>query len=164
MGFIGGGTAFRTFACTSSASQLSEAGPPTSSAFVPLRCKSARKVWDSAPEPSLVSYVTNGIKQKPLTIYFLRKAHGLYKSSPAKGLSPSFWDAEGIEMQTSNRLDGILPGLEHALGTLMLMCHYTGPDVSLIRAPLLYHRRGSAGSPMLFVSSWEIFRPGALAR
>jgi len=164
MEFKGGGATIRTFVCTSSASQFSEAGPPTSSAFVPLRRKSARKVWDSAPEPSLVSYVTDGIKQKPLTIYFLRKAHGLYKSYPAKDLSPSFWDAEGIEMQTSTRLDGILPGLEHALGTLKLAWHHTGPDVSLIRAPLLYHRRGSAGSPMLLVSSWEIFRPGTPAR
>jgi hypothetical protein len=38
--------------------------------------------------------------------------------SPEKSLSPSFWDAEGIEMQALSRPDEILPGLEHALGTL----------------------------------------------
>jgi hypothetical protein len=58
------------------------------------------------------------IKQKPLTLHFLRKAHELYTTSPEKDLSPSFWDAEGIEMQASTRFDGIIPGLENALGTL----------------------------------------------
>jgi trafficking protein particle complex subunit 8 len=59
------------------------------------------------------------VYQKPLTVYFLRKAHELYKVSPEKELSPSFWDAEGVEMQALPRFDGILPGLEHALGTLI---------------------------------------------
>ncbi|KAF8273905.1 ER-golgi trafficking TRAPP I complex 85 kDa subunit-domain-containing protein [Lactarius quietus] len=62
---------------------------------------------------------------KPLTVHFLRKARELYKTSPEKGLSPSFWDAEGIEIQASTRFDGILPGLDHALGRL----HYTTGDV-----------------------------------
>ncbi|KAH9082196.1 hypothetical protein EDB83DRAFT_2336975 [Lactarius deliciosus] len=62
---------------------------------------------------------------KPLTVYFLQKAQELYKTSPEKGLSPSFWDAEGIETQASTRFDGILPGLEHALGRL----HYTTGEV-----------------------------------
>jgi hypothetical protein len=61
--------------------------------------------------------IANGIKQKPLTLYLLRKAHGLCNISPEKNLSPSFWDSEGIEMQASTRFDRILPGLEHALGT-----------------------------------------------
>ena len=117
MGFKGGGAASRSFACTSSASQFPEAVPPACGAFLLLCCKSARKVWNCAPKLNLVSFVTDRIKQKPLTIYFLRKAHGIYKSSPVKDLSPSFWDAEGVEMQASARVDGILPGLEHALGT-----------------------------------------------
>ncbi|KAH8982598.1 ER-golgi trafficking TRAPP I complex 85 kDa subunit-domain-containing protein [Lactarius akahatsu] len=62
---------------------------------------------------------------KPLTVYFLHKARELYITSPEKGLSPSFWDAEGIETQASTRFDGILPGLEHALGRL----HYTTGEV-----------------------------------
>ncbi|KAF8917701.1 ER-golgi trafficking TRAPP I complex 85 kDa subunit-domain-containing protein [Mucidula mucida] len=32
---------------------------------------------------------------KPLTMYFLRKAHTLFKTRPMKELSPSFWDSEG---------------------------------------------------------------------
>lgn len=67
---------------------------------------------------SLDPCIAEWVEQKPLTIYFLRKAHGLYKTSPEKNLSPSFWDAEGIEMEASTRFDGILPGLENALGTL----------------------------------------------
>ena len=62
--------------------------------------------------------LAKGIGQKPLTVYFLRKARELYNNSPEKGLSPSFWDAEGIETQASTRFDGILPGLDHALGAL----------------------------------------------
>ncbi|KAI0271395.1 ER-golgi trafficking TRAPP I complex 85 kDa subunit-domain-containing protein [Gloeopeniophorella convolvens] len=58
---------------------------------------------------------------KPLTVYFLRRAHELYQNSPEKGLSPSFWDSEGAETRKLARFDGILPGLEHALGRL----HYT---------------------------------------
>jgi hypothetical protein len=156
MVFKGGGATIRSFARTSRSSQFSEAGPSTSCTFVPFRCKSARKVWDCASK-SLVLCATDRIKQKPLTIHFLRKAHGLYRSSPAKELSPSFWDAEGIETQTSIRLDGILPGLDHALGTLTLAWYRAIPDVSLIRTSSLYHRRGSAGSPMLLVSSRRIF-------
>lgn len=63
-------------------------------------------------------HTAKGADQKPLTVYFLRKARELYKTSPETGLSPSFWDAEGIETQESTRFDGILPGLEHALGAL----------------------------------------------
>lgn len=63
-------------------------------------------------------HTAKGTDQKPLTVYFLHKARELYKASPEKGLSPSFWDAEGIETQASTRFDGILPGLEHALGAL----------------------------------------------
>lgn len=62
-------------------------------------------------------YIADGIEQKPLTLYLLRKAHALGNISPEKNLSPSFWDSEGIEMQASTRFDRILPGIEHALGT-----------------------------------------------
>jgi len=78
---------------------------------------------------AVILYITDRIKQKPLTIYFLRKAHGLCKISPEKSLSPSFWDAEGIEMQASSRLDRILPGLDHALGTLTWIRCRTKTDV-----------------------------------
>lgn len=63
-------------------------------------------------------HTAKGTDQKPLTVYFLHKARELYKASPEKGLSPSFWDAEGIDTQALTRFDGILPGLEHALGAL----------------------------------------------
>ena len=54
--------------------------------------------------------------QKPLTMYFLRRAHDLYVPSPGKSLAPSFWESEGVDQQDLTRFDAILPGIEHALG------------------------------------------------
>ncbi|KAH9064332.1 ER-golgi trafficking TRAPP I complex 85 kDa subunit-domain-containing protein [Lactarius vividus] len=82
---------------------------------------------------------------KPLTVYFLHKARELYKTSPEKGLSPSFWDAEGIETQASTRFDGILPGLEHALGRL----HYTTGEVRRAVQLFLSLLRPSSGPTSL---------------
>ncbi|KAI0051657.1 hypothetical protein FA95DRAFT_1484733 [Auriscalpium vulgare] len=62
---------------------------------------------------------------KPLTMYFLRRAHDLYKVSPEKSLSPSFWDSEGMDVGSQAGFDAIVPGIEHALGRL----HYTTGDV-----------------------------------
>ena len=58
-------------------------------------------------------------------MYFLRRAHELYKISPEKELSPSFWDAEGVDSNTHSSLEAIIPGIDHALGRL----HYTSGDV-----------------------------------
>ncbi|KAJ7103664.1 ER-golgi trafficking TRAPP I complex 85 kDa subunit-domain-containing protein [Mycena belliarum] len=63
---------------------------------------------------------------KPLTMYFLRKAHGLYKMSPSKELSPSFWDSEGHSPSDKDGFDAILSGIEHPLGRLL----YTTGDVA----------------------------------
>ncbi|KAJ7125714.1 ER-golgi trafficking TRAPP I complex 85 kDa subunit-domain-containing protein [Mycena crocata] len=63
---------------------------------------------------------------KPLTMYFLRKAHGLYKIRPAKALSPSFWDSEGHSPSGEDGFDAILSGIEHPLGRLL----YTTGDVA----------------------------------
>src|SRR6266481_8793529 len=54
--------------------------------------------------------------QKPLTMYFLRKAHGLYISKPERTLSPSFWDSEGKNADDRSGFDAIMPGIEHPLG------------------------------------------------
>jgi hypothetical protein len=54
--------------------------------------------------------------QKPLTMYFLRKAHGLYKCKPERILSPSFWDSEGKSADDRSGFDAIVPGIEHPLG------------------------------------------------
>ncbi|KAA1467917.1 hypothetical protein DENSPDRAFT_856966 [Dentipellis sp. KUC8613] len=62
---------------------------------------------------------------RPLTTYFLQRAHDLYKSSPEKSLSPQFWESEGIAPNTQAGFEAILPGIEHALGRL----HYTTGDI-----------------------------------
>ncbi|KAJ7654956.1 ER-golgi trafficking TRAPP I complex 85 kDa subunit-domain-containing protein [Mycena polygramma] len=63
---------------------------------------------------------------KPLTMYFLRKAHGLYKIRPQKELSPSFWDSEGRSPSDEDGFDAIISGIEHPLGRLL----YTTGDVA----------------------------------
>ncbi|KAG7450664.1 uncharacterized protein BT62DRAFT_927934 [Guyanagaster necrorhizus] len=62
---------------------------------------------------------------KPLTMYFLRKAHELYKVRPPKELSPSFWDSEGKSSSSTEDLNAMLSVIEHPLGRLL----YTTGDV-----------------------------------
>lgn len=49
-------------------------------------------------------------------MYFLRRAHDLYKNRPQKELSPSFWDAEGKMIPGSQQFDAIMSGIQHPLG------------------------------------------------
>ncbi|KZP10535.1 hypothetical protein FIBSPDRAFT_1051266 [Athelia psychrophila] len=62
---------------------------------------------------------------KPLTMYFLRKAHELYQFQPEKTLSPAFWESEGQKANGRSEFDAIMPGIEHPLGRLL----YTTGDV-----------------------------------
>ncbi|KAJ6519689.1 ER-golgi trafficking TRAPP I complex 85 kDa subunit-domain-containing protein [Mycena sanguinolenta] len=81
---------------------------------------------------------------KPLTMYFLRKAHGLYKIRPQKELSPSFWDAEDRSPSDENGFDAILSGIEHPLGRLL----YTTGDVAGAVRYFLGLLRGSSLLPL----------------
>ncbi len=49
-------------------------------------------------------------------MYFLRKAHTLFKTRPMKELSPSFWDSEGKSASSTAGLNDILSVIEHPLG------------------------------------------------
>ncbi|KAJ7038336.1 ER-golgi trafficking TRAPP I complex 85 kDa subunit-domain-containing protein [Mycena alexandri] len=80
---------------------------------------------------------------KPLTMYFLRKAHALYKIRPQKELSPSFWDSEGHSPADESGFDGILSGIEHPLGRLL----YTTGDVAGAVRFFLGLLRGSSLPP-----------------
>ncbi|KAJ7492750.1 ER-golgi trafficking TRAPP I complex 85 kDa subunit-domain-containing protein [Mycena latifolia] len=80
---------------------------------------------------------------KPLTMYFLRKAHGLYKMHPQKELSPSFWDSEGHSPSNEDGFDAILSGIEHPLGRLL----YTTGDVAGAVRFFLGLLRGSSLPP-----------------
>ncbi|KAF5385469.1 hypothetical protein D9757_005398 [Collybiopsis confluens] len=62
---------------------------------------------------------------KPLTMYFLRRAHDLYQSRPRKELSPSFWDADATLSPGSQNFDSIMSGIEHPLARLL----YTTGDI-----------------------------------
>ncbi|KAI0036617.1 ER-golgi trafficking TRAPP I complex 85 kDa subunit-domain-containing protein [Vararia minispora EC-137] len=63
---------------------------------------------------------------KSLTVHFLRRAHQLYLQPHDKNLSPSFWEADGIEPTRIPGFDSIIPGIEYSLGRL----RYTTGDVS----------------------------------
>jgi len=63
---------------------------------------------------------------KPLTMYFLRRAHELYLNSHEKINSLSFWPAHNIEPRSTPGFDSVLPGIEHALGRL----YYTTGDIT----------------------------------
>ncbi|TFK77235.1 hypothetical protein BDN72DRAFT_755266 [Pluteus cervinus] len=63
---------------------------------------------------------------KPLTMYFLRRAHDIYKHQSPKELSPLFWEAAGKDAADSDGFKGILSGIEHPLGRLL----YTAGDVA----------------------------------
>ncbi|KAI0307705.1 ER-golgi trafficking TRAPP I complex 85 kDa subunit-domain-containing protein [Multifurca ochricompacta] len=95
---------------------------------------------------------------KPLTLYFLRKARELYKTSPEKSLSPSFWDAEGIDMQSLTRFDGVLPGLDYALGRL----YYTTGEVQRAVQFFLSLLEGPSGPTPLSDDAPEMFKDLAM--
>ena len=54
--------------------------------------------------------------QKPLTMYFYRKALEHVSIKPHKELSPSFWASEGKSALNQEGLEDIISGLEHSLG------------------------------------------------
>ncbi|KAI0321379.1 ER-golgi trafficking TRAPP I complex 85 kDa subunit-domain-containing protein [Amylostereum chailletii] len=85
---------------------------------------------------------------KPLTMHFLRRAHELYKATPEKPLSPSFWEAEDVDPSTRPRFDEILLGIEHSLGVSIFFIwtgrlHYTTGDVHGAVTFFLSQLRGS---------------------
>jgi hypothetical protein len=85
--------------------------------------------------------------QKPLTMFFLRRAHEQYHVKPEKGLSPSFW---GSEDQQTERSDDIAPGIEHSLGECSL--HIAScSSWQLCQGRLLYSSGDIGGAVRLFV-------------
>ncbi|KAF8078759.1 ER-golgi trafficking TRAPP I complex 85 kDa subunit-domain-containing protein [Lyophyllum atratum] len=74
---------------------------------------------------------------KPLTMFFLRRAHEL------KFLSPSFWESEGQSPLEVHGIDAIMSGIEHPLGRLL----YTTGDVAGAVRFFLGLLRGSSALP-----------------
>ncbi|KAG6819496.1 hypothetical protein H0H93_011310 [Arthromyces matolae] len=83
---------------------------------------------------------------KPLTMFFLRRAHELYSNRPIKSLSPSFWESEGRSPLEMYGVDAIMSGIEHPLGRLL----YTSGDVAEAVRFFLGLLRGSVAKP------WQI--------
>ncbi|KAF9650034.1 hypothetical protein BDM02DRAFT_3185724 [Thelephora ganbajun] len=83
---------------------------------------------------------------KPLTTYFLRRAQMMYESPIEKELSPSFWESEDKSPKDWKGFEGIVPGIEHALGRLL----YTTGDVEAAVKLFLGLLKGvSSASPSL---------------
>jgi len=61
-------------------------------------------------------------------MYFLRKAHELYKNRPHKSLSPSFWESEGVSPVDAQGIDVIMSGIEHPLG-MTFSVHFHLPSL-----------------------------------
>ncbi|KAJ6621602.1 ER-golgi trafficking TRAPP I complex 85 kDa subunit-domain-containing protein [Mycena sp. CBHHK59/15] len=88
---------------------------------------------------------------KPLTMYFLRKAHELYKTKPLKELSPSFWDSEGHSPADENGFDAILSGIEHPLGILSDLLALISELTMKFPGRLLYTTGDVAGAVRFFL-------------
>jgi hypothetical protein len=74
-------------------------------------------MWYSPLSPSYMRISVHLLFQKPLTMYFLRKAQELFRNRVPKELSPSYWDAEGQSATDSSPwFDAIISGIEHPLG------------------------------------------------
>ncbi|KAF5384925.1 hypothetical protein D9615_001402 [Tricholomella constricta] len=88
---------------------------------------------------------------KPLTMFFLRRAHELYNDRPQKSLSPSFWESEGQSPFDIHGIDAIMSSIEHPLGRLL----YTTGNVAGAVRFFLGLLRGSSGvsSPFARLSS-----------
>ncbi|KAG6841941.1 hypothetical protein C0991_005121 [Blastosporella zonata] len=78
---------------------------------------------------------------KPLTMFFLRRAHELYNERPQKSLSPAFWESEGQSPFELHGIDAIMSGIEHPLGRLL----YTTGNVAGAVRFFLGLLRGSTG-------------------
>ncbi|KAF8445809.1 ER-golgi trafficking TRAPP I complex 85 kDa subunit-domain-containing protein [Boletus edulis BED1] len=82
---------------------------------------------------------------KPLTMFFLRKAHELFSNPPTKSLSPSFWISEGQPSSNHIGFDAVLSGIEHPLGRLL----YTTGDIKGAVKFFLGQLRWSSASLLL---------------
>lgn len=60
--------------------------------------------------------------KKPLTTYFLKRAQVMYESPIEKEFSPSFWEIENKSPKDWKGFEGVLPGVEHALGKKFYIC------------------------------------------
>ncbi|KAH8120206.1 ER-golgi trafficking TRAPP I complex 85 kDa subunit-domain-containing protein [Phellopilus nigrolimitatus] len=89
---------------------------------------------------------------KPLTLYFLRRAHRYFSLPPEKNMSPLFADAEDRPSGQVGSFDAIVPSIEHSLGRLM---YTTGETEKAMRLFLGLLR----GSPSLS-SSYDIVSNG----
>lgn len=67
-----------------------------------------------------------GYHQKPLAMFFFRRAHQLYTHPRLSEISPSFWESEGKSPSDWRGFDAVLPGIEHELGRLL----YTTGDTA----------------------------------
>lgn len=85
--------------------------------MVPDKCKSLREMWYCEILISKSSkWQLSVFRQKPLTMYFLRKAQALINQNASRTVSPLYWEAAGISSSGDRAFEAIMPGIEHPLG------------------------------------------------
>jgi len=89
--------------------------------------------------------------QKPLTMYFLRRAHELYKQRPPKELSPSFWESEGDEKP--QEVDAVVSGIEHPLGKDAMIPSYCNEAIPFYRQIAVHNWRSKRSRRYISQSS-----------
>lgn len=65
-------------------------------------------------------FFMNAYVQKPLTMYFLRRAHELSTSRSDRLLSPSFWMSENKQSSDFRGFDAVMSGIQHPLGRCLV--------------------------------------------
>ncbi|KAG2369466.1 ER-golgi trafficking TRAPP I complex 85 kDa subunit-domain-containing protein [Suillus spraguei] len=102
---------------------------------------------------------------KPLTIYFLRRAHELSISRPDKLLSPSFWISENKQPSDFEGFDAVMSGIEHPLGKC-LSTIISFLDMVYLLGRLLYTTGDVAGAVrhLLGLLRWSSASSSPLAR
>ena len=100
------------------------------------------------------------VPQKPLAMYFFRKAHDLYQDRIPKELSPSFWESEDRSSLQWEGFSAVLPGIEHELGNALRDIPRACTTDHLL-GRLLYTTGDTAGAVRYFLS---LIRPSASTR
>jgi trafficking protein particle complex subunit 8 len=96
-------------------------------------------------------------------MYFLRRAHELYKSPPEKSLSPSFWEAAGKSPGDFVGFDAVASGIEQPLGALISFSFAYKNAKMYVSGRLLYTTGDVSGAVSLFLGLLRgIERPLAL--
>ena len=134
--------------------QRTQGCPATSCAMVSDRCRQTgedRYCTCSSSFALQIGPFDNAGAQKPLGMYFFRKAYSLYQDPIPKELSPSFWESEDKSSMHWEGFPAVLPGIEHELGGISSSGWHIGRYLMRhsSRTAAIYHWRHRRRSDVL---------------